>query len=158
MKKTIIMLSLCALCLGFTGCAANETVAVDDVETADNMENGLSEMEPVTLDIMENGLPEMEPVVEDNWPERIGRENDNTTAQNLSFDIEISNPMTLSLACVTESGKLDLEIKRHDGETVFHERDIQTENFTVSINAEGTYNVIMQADNHTGSFWIEPQE
>lgn len=158
MRKTIIMVLLCGLCLGLVGCAANETAAAADAKTADNMENGLAEIEPVTSGITENGLPQIEPVVEDNWPERIGRENDNTTAQNLSFDIEISNPMTLSVDCVTESGRLDLEIRRDGEETVFHERDIQTGNYAVSIDTAGTYNVIIQADNHTGSFWIEPQE
>ncbi len=122
----------------------------DDVGTENAMENELQEMG--------NKLPDIEPVVEDNWPDSIGRENEDTTAENLSFDIQISNPMVLDITCVTESGKLDMEITSGDGEKIFSESDIQTENFEVNINSLGTYKVIIRAKEHTGSFWIEPQK
>ena len=107
---------------------------------------------------MENKLPDIEPVVEDNWPKSIGRENENTTAESLSFEIHISEPMVLAITCVTKSGKLDMEIESDDGEKIFSESDIQTENFEVNIDSSGIYKVIIQAKQHTGSFWIEPQK
>lgn len=151
MKKMMIILSVCSCCFLFAGCSLENTVSAnDDVGTENIMENGLQEMG--------NNLPDIEPVVEDNWPDSIGRENENTTAENLSFEIQISNPMVLAIACVTESGKLDMKIKSDDGEQIFNESDIQTENFEVNINSSGTYKVIIQAEKHTGSFWIEPQK
>lgn len=143
MKKRMILMFICGMCFLFAGCTSDESPALEEL---------------TSIDIMENGLPEIEPAVEDNWPERIGRKTENMTAQELSFDIEVSKPMLLSVACVTESGKLDMEIKRDDGETVFCEEDIQTETFEVRIDSVGTYKVIIQADGHTGSFWIKPKE
>ncbi len=99
-----------------------------------------------------------EPIVEDNWPDNIGRENVGLSAEELSFEIEISNPMVLAIVCVTESGKLDMKIQNDDGEEIFSESDIQTENFEVNINSSGTYKVTIQADKHVGSFWIKPQK
>ncbi len=64
----------------------------------------------------------------------------------------------MSVACVTQRERLDIEITGEDGETVFCEKNIQTETFEVPINASGTYKVIVHAEEHTGSFWIEPQE
>lgn len=152
MKKMMIILSICSFCFLFAGCSSDKISTHDNVDTVDTMEDGLQEME--------SGLPLMEivPIVEDNWPESIGREDENTTAENLSFDIVISNPMTLSISCVTESGKLDMEINSDDGEKIFSESDIQTENFEVKINSSGTYKVTIQAEKHTGSFGIEPQK
>ncbi len=85
------------------------------------MENELQEMG--------NELSDIEPVVEDNWPDSIGRENKDTTAEDLLFDIQISDPMVLDITCVTESGRLDMEITNGNGEKIFSESDIQTENF-----------------------------
>ncbi len=151
MKK--ILLSICCLCVLFAGCASDEIFAPDGTDAVENelsgMENGLPEMEN------KPSLMEIEPVVEGSWPEGIGRKNENTTAENLSFSIEISNPTTVSIACVTESGTLDMEIRSEDKETVFREESIQTETFEIRINSLGTYEVIVQAKEHTGSFWIK---
>ncbi len=51
--------------------------------------------------------------------------------------------MVLNITCVTESGKLDMEITNGDGEKIFSESDIQAENFEVNINSSGTYKVII---------------
>ncbi|MCM1123856.1 MAG: hypothetical protein NC416_14840 [Eubacterium sp.] len=151
MKRILIILFAWSYCFLFAGCSSQNIVSSKtDVGTENTVENELQQME--------NELPDIGSVVEDNWPDRIGRENENTTAQNLSFDIEISNPMILDIICVTESGKLDMEIISSDGEEIFHESDIQTESFEVHINSSGTYKVIMQLKEHTGSFWIEPRK
>jgi len=150
MKKIIILLSVCICCFLLTGCKLVNTASTNkDTGTENTTENGLQEMG--------SKLPDIETVVEDNWPDSIGREDENLTAENLSFEIKISNPLVLAITCVTEDGKLDMEIKADDGERIFAESDIQTENFEVSIDSPGTYKVIVQAENHTGSFWIEPQ-
>ncbi len=151
MKKLMIILSVWSCCFLFTGCSFENPVSSnDDVGTENIMESGLQEMG--------NKLPDIEPVVEDNWPNSIGRENENTTAESLSFEIQISEPMVLAITCVTKSGRLDMEIESDDGEKIFSESDIQTENFEVNIDSSGTYKVIIQAKQHTGSFWIEPQK
>lgn len=151
MKKIMILLFAWSCCFLFAGCSSQNIVSSNsDVRIDNTMENELQQME--------NELPDIGSVVEDNWPDRIGRENENTTAQNLSFDIEISNSMVLDIICMTESGKLDMEIISSDGEEIFHESDIQTESFEVDINSLGMYTVIVQLKEHTGSFWIEPRK
>lgn len=144
MKKMMIVLFVCSCCFLFAGCSSKDTVSAN---------NGAD-----TESTMENELSDIEPVVEDNWPDSIGRENKKTTAENLSFEIQISEPTVLSVTCVTESGKLDMEIESDDGEKVFSESDIQTENFEIDIDSSGIYKATVQAKEHTGSFWIEPRK
>ncbi len=151
MKKMMIILIVWSCCFLLAGCSLeNRGSSNDNAENEIIMENGFEKME--------NKLSDIEPIVEDNWPDNIGRENVGLSAEELSFEIEISNPMVLAIACVTESGKLDMKIQNDDGEEIFRESDIQTENFEVNINSSGTYKVIIQADKHVGSFWIEPQK
>lgn len=140
MKKFMLALCVCGLCLLCAACAPDKAPAQAGADNAG---------------AMENGLPGIEPIVEDSWPESIGRENEALTAENLSFDIEITAPAALVISCVTESGKLAMEIKNPDGERIFNESDIQTADFEVNINASGTYKVVVQAQKHTGGFWLE---
>jgi len=110
-------------------------------------------------------MPEIEEVpeikrihgIEDNWPESIGRENENTTAENFSFEILISEPMALSISCETESGELDLEIENERGEEIFEKDDIRTGTYVVNAGSAGIYTVHFDCENHTGSFWIRPK-
>ncbi len=149
MKKIMIILCICSVCFLFTGCYSDRISTHNKTETPENVSQE-----------MNNGLPpimEIESVVEDNWPESIGGEDYDMTAENLSFEIKISSPTELSISCVTESGKLDMEIKSDDGEKIFGESNIQTEDFEVNTDSPGTYKVIIQAKNHTGGFWIKPQ-
>ena len=112
----------------------------------------------------ENGLPglpgleELEPLVDDKWPISISRTTENTTAKGLSFDIQIDEPMVIVVSCVTESGKMNMEIKDSNGNKLFDEKDMKTETFDVNISEAGTYTVTIQANNHTGSFQIAPKK
>jgi|GEM_PF-6456521 len=147
MRNVLTAIFLCGLCFLSVGCAADKISRLDDADTAN-------------VSAMEDELPklsELEPVVDDNLPESIGRETKGMTAKNLSFDIEISNPMVLLITCVTESGKLDMKITDDGGQKIFEENDVPTEGFTVDINSPGTYKVIIYAEKHTGSFWITPK-
>lgn len=151
MKKIIMMLSICSCCFLFTNCSLEDTVpSNNDISTETIIENKFQEMK--------NNLPAIEPIVEDYWPNYISRKNEDTTAENLSFAIQISSPMVLEIICVTESGKLDMEMIKDNGEKIFSEKNIQTEKFKVQITSSGTYQVIIQAKDHTGSFWIEAQK
>ncbi len=157
MKKMMIILTVWSCCFLFVGCSIeNRTSSNDNAGNEITMENGFEEMENKLSDI--EPIADTEPIVEDNWPDNIGRENVGLSAEELSFEIEISNPMVLAIVCVTESGKLDMKIQNDDGEEIFSESDIQIENFEVNINSSGTYKVIIQADKHVGSFWIKPQK
>ena len=109
-----------------------------------------------------SGLPDMSEIediyrVEDNWPESIGRENTDTTAEDFSFDIWIAEPMTLEISCVTNSGELDLEIESGNGKEIFEKDDIRTGTFEVKADSVGMYKVHFECDDHTGSFWIRPK-
>ncbi len=151
MKKMVIILIVWSCCFLLAGCSLENSIfSNDNAGNEMTMENEFEEMK--------DKLSDIEPIVEDNWPDNIGRENVGLSAEKLSFEIEISNPMVLAIACVTESGKLDMKIQNDDGEEIFSESDIQTENFEVNINSSGTYKVIIQANKHVGSFWIEPQK
>ncbi len=94
--------------------------------------------------------------IEDNWPESIGRENINTTAKDLFFDIWIPEPMTLEISCVTTSGELDLKIKNQ--KDIFEKYDIQTGTVEVKADSVGMYRVYVDCDDHTGNFWIRPKD
>lgn len=96
--------------------------------------------------------------IEDRWPERIGRENINTTAVDFSFGIEIAEPTVLVISCVTESGELDLEIEDDRGKDVFEKDEIRTGEYEVKIKSPGTYRVHFDCEDHTGSFWISPKK
>ena len=93
----------------------------------------------------------------DNWPESIGRENKNTTAGEFSFELEISKPVTLIISCTTKEGELDMEIEDGRGQEIFEKEDIRTGDYRVKIDSPGTYRVSCEMDDHTGSFWIRPE-
>ncbi len=107
------------------------------------------------------GLPplaEIEPAAEDSWLERIGRQDEDMTAEELCFDIELAEPAALTVSCETESGTLDMKIRDSDGKDIFNRKEIQTGEYEASAPSAGTYTVAVHAENHTGSFWIAPAE
>ncbi len=126
--------------------AGTEDVSTSGGETAE--EGGLPALP---------GLESME-FLTDNWPESIGMETGNTTAKNFSFALEISEPVTLTLSCVTKEGELDMEIEGEHGEEIFEKEDMQTGDYEVKIDSRGTYRVSCEMDDHTGSFWIRPKK
>lgn len=133
---------------GKTGAPGEETPGTGSGDDTGNGFSGLPE------------VPEIEDIygVEDNWPESIGRENTDTTAEDFSFDIWIPEPMTLEITCVTNSGELDLEIESGNGKDIFEKDDIRTGTFEVKADSVGMYKVHFECDDHTGSFWIRPKE
>lgn len=144
-KNLMMILSICGFCFLLAGCSSQNT-SYDDESPESSIENKLPD------------ISDIEPVVKDNWSDSIGRETKNTSADELSFEIKISEPMVLAIDCVTESEKLDIEIKNPDGEKIFSESDIQTERFETSVDSSGTYKVVVNAKQHTGSFWITPKK
>ena len=92
------------------------------------------------------------------WPDRVGRENENTSAEEFSFEIRVTEPTVLVVSCVTKSGELDLEIEDEDGEEVFEKDDIRTGEYEVRLKSSGTYRVYFDCEKHTGSFWISPKK
>lgn len=102
-------------------------------------------------------LPDINGIVNE-WPDRIGRETENTTAEDFSFEIETERPTALVISCVTESGELDLEIEDENGKEIFEKDDIRTGEYEVKLKSSGTYRVTFDCENHIGSFWISPRE
>lgn len=105
-------------------------------------------------------LPEVPGIygIVDEWPDRIGRENENTTAEDFSFEIEAAEQTALVISCVTEHGELDLEIEDENGKELFDKDDIRTGEYEVKIKSPGIYSVHVDCEDHTGSFWISPKE
>lgn len=141
--------------------AGTEVVDVSDREIAeDGGLPALPELESledeldISVDLEAMGME----LLTDNWPESIGMETGNTTAENFSFELEISEPVTLTLSCVTKEGELDMEIEDKYGEEIFEEEDIRTGDYEVRIDSPGKYRVSCEMDDHTGSFWIRPKE
>ena len=133
------------------------------VENIENVSEKQSNYESsnTSRDSIKNGfsdLEEIELVVEDNWPTSISRVTSETTAKNLSFNIQIDNPMTIILSFVTEEGKISMEITDERGNKLFDETNIETGTFEVNIEEVGTYTVTIQANNHTGSFEIKSKK
>lgn len=131
-----------------------ETAAEDVLPPLPELESPEEEWENIGFDMktME------EEFLMDYWPESIGRKNKNTTAENFSFALEVSGPVTLIVSCVTEDGELDMEIEGSHGEEVFEKEDIRTGDYEVKIDSPGTYRVFCEMDDHTGSFWIRPKK
>lgn len=102
-------------------------------------------------------IPDVYGIVNE-WPDRIGRENVNTTADNFSFEIEVAEPTVLVVSCVTERGELDLEIENDRGKEIFEKDHIRTGEYEVIVKSSGTYSVSFDCEDHTGSFWISPKE
>lgn len=132
-------------------------------------EDGLEELPPPeeTLPGFENDgeraeeeLPDMaeadSSILVDNWPERIGREDEGMTAQSLRFLLPITEPMTLRIDCTTDGGSLNMRIVDEAGSVYFDEKKISTQTYEVEIDRTGNYQVIIEAKRHVGSFWISP--
>ncbi len=153
MKRLLVFLVSASLAL-CVGCSAREETNVAPNETASPTESASPP---------EGGLPaleEVEPVVveyEYDWSKRVGREDENLTAQELSFEIELAEPAALDVSCETESGTLDMKIQGPDGKSVFDQKDLQTGEYEADAPAAGTYTVTVRAEGHTGSFWITPR-
>ena len=110
------------------------------------------------LEALEPELQELSavPLIEDCWPERIGREQRDTVAENLSFALTLEEPAELMLSCVTEKGTLGMRIEGPDGMVLFESAGLETGEYPVTAPAAGTCRVTVQAAHHTGSFWLRP--
>lgn len=94
--------------------------------------------------------------VTDNWPESIRFDSEGMSAELYEFPLTIEEPMELSLSYITESGTLNMWIEDAGGRKIFNEKDIQTDDYTVSIDKAGTYTVFLKAKYYYGSFVITP--
>jgi len=151
MKRLLVFLvsASLALCIG---CSSREETSPEEPAPPAGS--------TVATDALEGGLPpleDVEPVVEDSWPERAGREDEDLTAEGLSFDIELSKPMDLAVSCETESGTLDIKIEGPGGKDIFDQKELQTGEYEASAPSAGTYTVTVHAEGHTGNFWITPK-
>ena len=95
--------------------------------------------------------------VTDNWPESIRFDSEGMSAELYEFPLTIEEPMELSLSYITESGTLNMWIEDSGGRKIFNEKDIQTDDYTVSIDKAGTYTVFLKAKYYYGSFVIIPR-
>ncbi len=134
--------------------SGNGTAAESGLPALPELEGAGSEWQGISVDLEAMGMD----FLTDNWPESIGRENKNTTADNLSFALEVSEPVTLIVSCVTEEGELDMEIEDERGEEIFEKEDMRTGDYEVRIDSPGTYRISCEMDEHTGSFWIRPKK
>ena len=94
--------------------------------------------------------------VTDNWPESIRFDSEGMSAELYKFPLTIEEPMELSLSYITESGNLNMWIEDAGGRKIFNEKDIQTDDYTVSIDKAGDYTVFLKVKYYYGSFVITP--
>ncbi len=94
--------------------------------------------------------------VTDNWPESIRFDSEGMSAELYEFPLTIEESMELSLSYITESGTLNMWIEDSGGRKIFNEKDIQTDDYTVSVDKAGTYTVFLKAKYYYGSFVITP--
>lgn len=102
-------------------------------------------------------LPELDEPIVDNWPESISCVADGLTAWPFHFELPIDVPTTLSLSCVTEEGRLRIQIKDSGGKILFDEKKIDTDDFKLSIDAPDTCTVSVWAEQYYGKFEIKPE-
>lgn len=163
-KVTRILTSVLTLCIVFVAAFVGSYHGVNASMSINQEEQNLYENQNNSDNNAENGLQglpgleELEPVVDDKWPVSVSRTMENTTAKSLSFDIQIDEPMVIVVSCVTESGKMSMEIKDSNNNKIFDERNIKTETFDVNVVEAGIYTVTIQANRHTGSFQIMPKK
>ncbi|MDE5931191.1 MAG: hypothetical protein K2H40_01735, partial [Lachnospiraceae bacterium] len=100
--------------------------------------------------------PELDDPIVDNWPESVSCVADGMTAQPLHFELLIDAPMTLSLSCVTEEGRLRMQLKDSGGKVLFDEKKIDTEDFKIPVDTPDTYTVSVWTEQYYGKFEIKP--
>lgn len=122
---------------------ASDTMEIPDT-TEIPKEPGLQEI----ADRMEN-----DPII-DNWPESIRCAAEGLNGEPLLFEMEIEEPRTLAISCITEKGKLRIQIQDSDGNIVFDEEKIKREDFEALIDTPGLYTVYVWAEQFYGMFEI----
>lgn len=63
-------------------------------------------------------------------------------------------PLAVKVSVTSQSGSIYMSIFKTGSEPVYTGNDIPSGNFTVYINEEGVYTVLVKADNHRGGFSI----
>lgn len=157
--KFWIVITGAIICIIFAVCFLSDPVSEfpdnHDETVQDNNEKIVdNSAESFGLDKLED----VEPIVEDNWPQNVSRVTQNTTAKDLTFDLQIDNPMTIVVSCITKSGNLDIIIENSSGKKYFEGSNMKTGDFEVELDKTGTYTVTIQADNHTGGFEISSKD
>lgn len=107
----------------------------------------------------EPGIPEIpdrienDPII-DEWPESIRCVAEGLNGEPLRFEMEIEETRTLDISCITEKGKLRIQIQDSDGNILFDEEKIKREDFEVLIDTPGLYTVFVWAEQFDGMFEI----
>ena len=153
-KKAVFSLLACSLLLTLSGCTAGDTDTLQDSykeEASACIFNGDSvevtdEMEAITSPIV------------DKWPDSLSCVSNGMTAEPYSVSIAIDEPMELSVSCIREEGKIDMQITDADGNIYFDEKKMQMDDYTVTIDKTGDYTVAFYAKAWYGKITIKPSE
>lgn len=133
--------------------APKKTEIPENLETIpEEIEEPEKEELPEAEDSDSNAFPH----IHNNWPEDITFEHHGIYADKLTATLEIDEPVTLSVSCVTDDGKMDMKIVGPDQETYFDRSDIQTGEDTVDVDMAGTYQIVLHLEYHEGSIVIKP--
>lgn len=130
---------------------------VDDAALEREMEDNLPEIVEGIPEAEENWELDADGIAPyTGWQNGVSKINDGMTANRFSMELPIYETADLSISCVTESGRMDMSITDADGNVYFSEVDIQTGNYKTKSVEPGTYLIIIQADQHRGSFSVKP--
>lgn len=132
------------------------TLKTDSMDSLLGIEAELPETEGLPEIGEMSAMEDISNPVTDNWPESIRFDSEGISAELYEFPLTIEESMELSLSCITESGTLNMWIEDADGRKIFNEKDIQTDDYTVSIDKAGNYTVFLKAKSYYGSFVITP--
>lgn len=71
----------------------------------------------------------------------------------MSTEFQVDEPVTLSVSCATEEGKLRIKIVRDNisEETVYFDETNPDGVYRIKLDKEGTYKVLFYAKAHVGS-------
>lgn len=129
---------------------AEETDNTEQPEDmADSGSDGLGRLDGLkNMDIRE---------LANNWPESITYDADGVWASPLFTTMEMKQPVTLSITCVTLDGRLQLKIVNQDTEEVCFNEKNPDGTYEVKLDQAGTYQVLFYAREHVGSVEIVPE-
>ncbi len=132
----------------------------DQTESAaepESMEASLGEPEEIP-EVMEE-IPELEDIyfpIVDEWPESITCVSDGMTAQPLSFPVTLEEAMEITVTCITEDGRIGMQVMDVDGKIYFDGAKMQTGDYSFTIDKAGEYKVSLYAEVWHGKLTIKP--
>lgn len=131
--------------------------AAEGVKLTGHEPEGLEELELTEKTRRKEAFPE----IKDKWPESIVFDLKGIYAQPLIADIEVEEPVAVSVVYASTGGEMRLKIENENGEVYFDKdnvRAVDAGDYTVDLDEAGTYRILLYAKYLEGEIEIRPSE